>query len=119
MRVRVFDVIGLKFCAETFVEHIDELIERARLSGAEIVNSTPVRFERENASFHHVLHINEIALLIAMLENARALPRLYLLREMINHARRNAFVPFARTITFEIAQPDDDPRWILMFFAHL
>src|SRR5207249_10154739 len=98
MRVRIFDVVGLKFCAETFVEHMDELIERARMSGAEIVNSTLLRFKRENASFHHVLHINEIALFIAVLKNARSLPLLHLLREVMNHARWNAFARFARTL---------------------
>src|SRR5438309_2677627 len=114
MRVRIFDVVGLKFCAETFVEHVDELVERARLTGTEIVNSALLRFERENASFHHVLHVNEIALLIALFENAWTLSRLHLLREMINHASGHAFVSLAWAVNVEVAQPDNDPGLVLL-----
>src|SRR5207302_10705174 len=89
MGMRILDVIGLKFRSETFIERVDQFVERARLAGAEIVDSALLRFQRENASLDHVFHINEIALLVALFENARPLARLHLLSEMINHARRD------------------------------
>ena len=68
-----------------------------------------LRLERAERSLHDVLHVNEIALLLAVFEDARALPGLHLLREMINHARGHAFVRFARAVNVEVTQPDDDP----------
>src|SRR5207302_11519495 len=106
MRVRILDVIGLKFCAEAFVKDVNELIERARLARTQIVNAAPLRFERENTSFYDILHVNEIALLIALFKNARSLTDFHLLRQMINHARGHALVRLARTVNIEVAQAD-------------
>ena len=44
-----------------------------------------------------------------MLENARRLAGFHLLRQMINHARRHAFVCFVRPVHVEVTQADDDP----------
>ena len=64
-----------------------------------------------NTSFDHVFYINKITLLLAMLENAEGARRTssFALDNLINHARRNTFVCFARTINVEVAQPDDNP----------
>src|SRR5436189_4797818 len=109
MRVGIIEVVGLKICAQTFVENLDEFVTRARLARADIVNSAPLSVERLNGAFNSVLHVNEIAFLLAVLKNARSFAGLYLLREMINHACGHAFVRFARSVNIEITQPDDDP----------
>src|SRR5437870_6584655 len=109
MRMRVIDVIRLKICTETFVKNINEFIERARLARAEIVNAARLRIQRADAPFDRVLHVNKIALLFAMLENARPLAGLHLLRQMMYHACLHAFVSFAWPVNVEITQADNDP----------
>src|SRR6516225_5082267 len=109
MRVRIVEIFGLEVCTQTFIQNFYEFVEGARLTCAEVVNSTNFCVERANGSFNSILHVNEIALLLAMLENARSLTRLYLLRQMINHARGDALVCFARSVNIEVTQPDHDP----------
>src|SRR5205085_3556524 len=69
MGVGIFDVIGLKFRPETFIERVDQFVERARLAGAEIINSALLGFESENASLGHVFHINECTFLVVLFNN--------------------------------------------------
>jgi hypothetical protein len=44
-----------------------------------------------------------------VLENARSLVGLYLLRKMINHACGHALVRFTWSVNVEVTQPHDDP----------
>src|SRR5438093_1544703 len=62
-----------------------------------------------SAALGGVLHVNKVALLLAMFENARPLAGLHLLCKMINHARWHAFVRFARPVNVKVTQADDDP----------
>src|SRR5207248_3751692 len=80
MLVRIIDVIRLKICAEAFVEDVDQFVKRTRLAGSEIINPARLRIERADAALYRVLHVNKIALLLAMFENARPLASLHLLR---------------------------------------
>jgi hypothetical protein len=109
MGVWVIDVIGLKTCAKAFVKNIDQFVKRARLARAKIINSARLRIERANAAFDGVLHVNKVALLFAVFENARVLAGFHLLRQMINHARWHAFVRFTWPVNVEVTQTDDDP----------
>src|SRR5207244_9973296 len=87
----------------------DQLVERTRLARAEIVNSAALGLESANAAFDDVLHVNKIAFLLAVLENARPLTGLHLARQMIHHAGGHALMCFPRTINIEVTQTDDDP----------
>ena len=109
MRVRVLDVFGLEIRAERVIEDLDEIIKRTRLPGAEVIDAALQGFERAQTTVHDVLHINEIALLFAVLEDARALTGGHLPRQVIDHARRHPFVRFARAVDVKKAQPDDHP----------
>src|SRR6266550_1861527 len=113
MGVRIIEVIGLKIGLQSAIQNKDELVKRSSLATAEIVNSARAGIERANRSIHHILHINEIAALFAVFENARALASAHLLRQMINHACGHAFVRFARAINIEVTQSHDDPIRIL------
>src|SRR6478609_2153962 len=73
MGVRIIEVIRLKISLERAIQNKDELVKRSSLAAAEIVNSARAGIERANCSIHHILHINEIAALFAVFENARAL----------------------------------------------
>ena len=116
--MRIIDVIRLKTCAQTFVEHVHQLVKRARLARAEIVNSARFRIERVNAALHRILHIDEISFLLAVLENAGALAGFHLSGQMIDHAGGHALVRLARPINVEVTQPNNDPVRILSGFAH-
>src|SRR6476620_5497751 len=113
MGVRIIEVIRLKISLERAIQNKDELVKRSSLAAAEIVNSARAGIERANCSIHHILHINEIAALFAVFENARALAGAHLLRQMINHACGHAFVRFARAINIEVTQAYNDPIRIL------
>src|SRR3984893_8984097 len=73
MGVGIVDVIGLQFGAQTFVQDIDQIVERARLAAAQVINPALLRLELEDASIDNVFHLNEVALLFSLLENARSL----------------------------------------------
>src|SRR6476660_447525 len=96
--VRIFDVIGLKIRSQNFVQSLDQLIKSSRLSRSKIVDAAGGGTHRSNRAANNILHVNEIPLLLAVLENARTLTGLNLLRQMINHAGGNTFVRFARAI---------------------
>ncbi len=66
----------------------------------------------EDRAVHDVLHVNEIADLLAVLENARRLPAADLLRELQDHAGGRALVRLARAVDVEVAQADHDLRRI-------
>ena len=45
MRVRIFDVFRFEICPERLVQNLDQLVERSRLAGAEIVDPALQRLE--------------------------------------------------------------------------
>src|SRR5258707_7364896 len=94
MGVRIIEVIRLKISLQGAVQNKDELVKRPGLAATEIVNSARAGIERANCSVHHILYIDEIAALVAVFENARALAGAHLPRQMINHARGHALVRF-------------------------
>src|SRR4029453_12510246 len=98
-------------------QNIHQLIKRTRVARPEIVDSAGLGGERANAAFDGVLHVYKIALLLAMFENSRSSSRFHLFREMINHARWDALVSFARSVNVEVTQTDDDPVRGLVCFA--
>ena len=74
MRVWVFDVIGLEICPERFIENGDQFVEGSRLPAAQIVDAALLApASARMRAGDDILYVNEIALLLAMLEDARPL----------------------------------------------
>src|SRR4051794_4387056 len=68
MGVRVVDVFGFEVRTERFVQNLHELVEGARLTETEVVDPALLRVHRGHRAGHDILHVNEIALLLAMFE---------------------------------------------------
>ena len=79
------------------------------MTKTEIINAATLGIEGGNASRDDIFHVNEIPSLLAVFEDARAVPAFHLFRQMVNHARRHPFVRLARAVNVEITQSDDDP----------
>src|SRR5262249_49625106 len=109
IRVRIIKVFGLEVFAQALILAGDEVVKRPRLARSYPCNSARLSIARADAALHSVLDVNEFAFLLAVLENARPLAGLHLLRKMVNHTCWHSLVRFARSVNVEVTQPDDDP----------
>src|SRR5579884_3939929 len=87
--VGVFEVVGLEGCAKRFVEAGDDFVEGVRLPAADVEDGGEGRvvdFHGEEVDLDDIFDGDEIALLFAGGEHARASAGFHLLSELIDHA---------------------------------
>ena len=107
--VRVVDVIRGQGQAEVGVERGDDLIERGGHARTAVVEAALGGAGRPDGAGHHVLHIDEIAPVLAAAEHAGPPARFHLEVKLVDHARGGVLVGLARAVDVEILQADDAP----------
>lgn len=108
--VGVLEVLRLQPCAERTVQRLDHLVEGEGMARSAVVDPAPPRgVQRVEGQSHHILHVDEIPLLLAALEHAGPLAGLHLTVELVDHARSRPLVGLERPVDVEIPEPDDPP----------
>jgi hypothetical protein len=106
--VGVVDVLGLPLGFEDAVEVGDDVVEGAGDAAAGVVDAGGAGAGGEDGAVDDVLDVDEVAELLAVLEDARGLSAADLLGELEDHAGGGAFVGLARAVDVEVAEADDD-----------